>query len=122
MKASITSWVLLNMVSPARGNRGPHDTRIEAGSTPPPSALRLLPDPPVVHQLDLPLDDLLAVLRVLHGLALEIEVLRIDRLLVEELVELGAEVLHPVVPLGARAMVTQGLDVDHAADVGRSGA
>src|SRR6266478_2982127 len=86
------------------------------------SALGLLPDPAVVHQLDLPLDDLLAVLGVLHRLALEIEVLRIDRLLVEELVELGAEILDPVVPLGTGAMVAQRLDVDHAADVGRTGA
>src|SRR5262249_60637837 len=86
------------------------------------SALRLLPDPPVVHQLDLPLDDLLAVLGVLHGLTLEIEVLRIDRLLVEQLVEFGAEVLHPVVPLGARAMITQRLHVDHTPHVCASGA
>src|SRR5881296_2155326 len=69
------------------------------------SAVGLLPDPAVVHQLDLPLDDLLAVLGVLHRLALEVEVLRVDRLLVEDLVELGAEILDPVVPLGARAMV-----------------
>src|SRR2546425_8831125 len=86
------------------------------------SALGLLPDPAVMHQPDLALDDLLAVLGVLHGLALEVEVLRVDRLLVEDLVELGAEVLHPVVPLGTGAMVAQRLDVDHAADVGRTGA
>src|SRR5262249_57836291 len=81
------------------------------------SALRLLPDPPVVHQLDLPLDDFLAVLGVLHGLTLEIEVLRIDRLLVEQLVELSAEVLHPVVPLAARALITQRFHVAPAAHV-----
>src|SRR5215510_14274523 len=114
MKVSITSWVLLNMVPSAPGI----DARIHT----PPSALWLLPDPAIVHQLDLPLDDLLAVLGVLHGLTLEIEVLRIDRLLVEKLVELGAEVLHPVVPLGARAMITQRFDVDHTPHVGGSGA
>src|SRR5213075_3416491 len=66
------------------------------------SAIGFLPDAAVVHELDLPLDDLLAVLGVLHRLALEVEVLRVDRLLVEDLVELGAEILDPVVPLGAR--------------------
>ena len=42
---------------------------------------RLLPDPALVHQRDLLLDHLLAILLVLHRLALEIQVLRIDRLL-----------------------------------------
>src|SRR2546425_2603008 len=86
------------------------------------SAVGLLPDAAVVHELDLALDDLLAVLGVLHRRALEIEVLGIDRLLVEQLVELGTEVLHPVVPLGAGPVVAQRLDVDHAAHVRRAGA
>jgi hypothetical protein len=43
-----------------------------------------------VHEADLAPDDLLAILLVLHGLALEVEVLGIDGLLVEELVELGS--------------------------------
>src|SRR5438093_4210448 len=84
--------------------------------------LRLLPDAAVVHEPDLAPDDLLAILLVLHGRAVEVEVLRVDRLLVEELVELGAQVLQPVVPLGAGAMVAERLDVDHAADVGGAGA
>src|SRR5438132_5491833 len=85
------------------------------------SAVGLLPDAAVVHELDLPLDDLLAVLGVLHRRALEVEVLRVDGLRVEDLVELGPDVLEPVVPLGARAVVAQRLDVDHARDVRRAG-
>src|SRR5947209_12750716 len=85
------------------------------------SAVGLLPDAAVVHELDLPLDDLLPVLGVLHRRALEVEVLRVDGLRVEDLVELGPDVLEPVVPLGARAVVAQRLDVDHARDVRRAG-
>src|SRR5205814_916778 len=81
------------------------------------SALRLLPDAALVHQPDLPLDDLLAVLGVLHRRALEVEVLRVDRPLVEDLVELGPEVLQPVVPLRPGPVVAERLDVDDAADV-----
>src|SRR5678815_857594 len=82
------------------------------------SSLWLLPDSAVVHELDLPLDDLVAVLLVLHRGPLEIEVLGVDRLFVQGLVELRAQVLHPVVPLGAGPVVAQGLDVDDAAHVG----
>src|SRR5262245_33150904 len=60
------------------GRRGPLRLSIGLG-----------PDSPVVHEPDLPADDLLAVLLVLHGLALEVEVLGVDRLLVDDLVELG---------------------------------
>src|SRR3990170_8068375 len=80
------------------------------------------PDAAVVHQADLLLDDLLPVLGVLHGRPLQVEVLRVDRLLVHDLVELGAQVLHPVVPLGPGAMVAHRLDVDDASHVGRAGA
>src|SRR6185436_7903478 len=38
--------------------------------------LGLLPDIPVVHQLDLPLDDLVPVFLVLHGRAVQVQVLR----------------------------------------------
>src|SRR5947207_3854747 len=51
---------------------------------------RLLPNPALVHQLDLLFDDLLPVLSVLHRLALEIQVLRVNRLFVDDLVTLGA--------------------------------
>src|SRR3989337_2254221 len=54
------------------------------------SAARLGPDAALVHQGDLLLDDLLAVLGVLHRGALEVEVLGVDRLLVQDLVQLGA--------------------------------
>ena len=50
--------------------------------------------------------------------AIEIEVFRIDRLLVDGLIDLGAQVLHPVVPLRARPVVPHGFDVDRAGDVG----
>src|SRR5438128_7969657 len=84
------------------------------------SALGLRPDAPVVHELELPLGDVVAVRGVLHRGALRVEVLRVDGLLVERLVELGPDVLEPVVPLGARAMVAQRLDVDDACDVRRA--
>jgi hypothetical protein len=54
------------------------------------SARGLLPDTAVVHEPDLALDHLLAVLSVLHGHPLEIEVLGVDRALVDDLVELGS--------------------------------
>src|SRR5260370_12891163 len=85
------------------------------------SPARLRPDITVVHELDLAPDHV-AVLGVLHRRALEVQVLGIDRLVVHDLVELRAEVLHPVVPLRARAVVAQRLDVDDAADLRRAGA
>ena len=44
-------------------------------------AFRFNPDAPVVHQFNLALDNLFAVLRVLHRLAVQVQVLRVDRLL-----------------------------------------
>src|SRR5262245_50091768 len=55
------------------------------------SAIGFDPDAAVVHEADLALDDLVAILLVLHRRALEVEVLRVDRLFVEDLVELGSE-------------------------------
>src|ERR1700693_6088833 len=86
------------------------------------SAFWLFPDAALVHQRDLPVDHLLLILGVLHGHAIEVEILGIDRLLVDDLIELGAQVFHPVVPLGARAMVAQRLDIDHPAHVTRAAA
>src|SRR3954453_3351659 len=63
------------------------------------------PDTRVVHLADLLVDYLAPVLRVLVGRAVEVEILRIDWLFVEELVQLRAQVLHPVVPESARAVV-----------------
>src|SRR5207248_1729290 len=85
------------------------------------SPARLGPDITVVHELDLAPDHV-AVLGVLHRRALEVQVLGIDRLVIDDLVELRAEVLQPVVPLRARAVVAQRLDVDDAAHVRRPGA
>src|ERR1700730_6747134 len=79
---------------------------------------RFFPDAALMHQRDLLLDDLLAILAMLHRLALEVQVLRINRFLVKHLVKLGAQVLHPVVPLRALTMVPQRLDIDDAADIG----
>src|SRR5712692_3276043 len=76
------------------------------------SAGRLGPDAAVLQKLDLRLDHLLPVLRMLHRLAFEIKVLGIDRLLVKELVKLCAQVLEPVVQLGAGEVVEKCLDVD----------
>src|SRR6266404_5359215 len=85
------------------------------------SPARLGPDITVVHELDLAPDHV-AVLGVLHRRALEVQVLGIDRLVVHDLVELRAKVLHPIVPLRARAVVAQRFDVDDAAHVRRAGA
>src|SRR6185436_18514719 len=81
---------------------------------------RLLPDSALVHQLDLLLDDFLAIFCMLHGLALQVEVLRIDRLFVDDLIQLRAQILHPIVPLSAGAMISHRLDVDHTADISRT--
>src|SRR5215217_5045592 len=82
----------------------------------------LHPDPSLVHQADLALDHLLAVLRVLHGRPIEVQIFRIDWLLVEQLIELGPQILQPVVPLRPRAVIAQSFDVDHPGDVRRAGA
>src|SRR4029453_17585982 len=57
------------------------------------------PYAPLLQQLDLLPGHLLAVLVVGIRLALEVEVLRIDPLLVDDPVLLGGQVLEPVVPL-----------------------
>src|SRR6266849_9472140 len=84
--------------------------------------LRLFPDAALVHQRDLPIDHLLLILGVLHGRAVEVEGFGVDRLFVDNLVELSAQVFHPVVPLGARTVVAQRLDVNHPGDVARPSA
>src|SRR6185436_13582495 len=81
---------------------------------------RLLPDSALVHQLDLFLDDFLAIFCMLHGLALQVEVFRIDRLFVDDLVQLRAQILHPIVPLSARTMIAHRFDVDDTADISRA--
>src|SRR5207237_8704595 len=85
------------------------------------SPARLDPDITVVHELDLAPDHV-AVLGVLHRRGLEVQVLGIDRLVVHDLVELRAEVLHSIVPLRARAVVAQRVDVDDATGLCRASA
>jgi hypothetical protein len=75
-----------------------------------------------VHELDLRPVDLPRVALVIEGGAIGVEVGRIDRLLVDHLVQLGAQVLHPVRPLAAGAVQAQRLDVDHARHVARPAA
>src|SRR5262245_16047844 len=106
--------------SRAKPRNGASQATTTVPSGPALSPLGSLPDIAVVHEPDLSLDHLVAILGVLHRRPLEVEILRIDGLLVEELVELGPEVLHPVVPLGPRPVVTECLNVDDAADVGRA--
>jgi hypothetical protein len=65
------------------------------------SACRAPPDVAFVHELDLPVDDLAAVLGVGVRGTLEVEVLRVHGLFVDDLVLLGGEILDPVVPLRA---------------------
>src|SRR6266511_2433331 len=59
-------------------------------------SLRFHPDASVMHQVYLALDDLLAILRMLHRLTLEVQVFRVDGLLVHDLIELRAQILKPV--------------------------
>src|SRR6266568_7960535 len=87
-----------------------------------PAALRLGPDAHLVELADLLVDDLAAELLVLVGRAVQVEVPGVDGPLVDELVLLGAQVLEPVVPLGAGVEVAQRLDVDGAGNVGGAGA
>src|SRR5258708_18234062 len=79
------------------------------------------PDAAFVHEVDLLLNDFLTVLGVLYWCAFEVEVFGINGLLVEELVEFGAQVLHPVVPLCACAVVAQRFDVNYSSNIGRPG-
>src|SRR5262245_42673517 len=81
---------------------GKHPDRPAAGL-----AVRLNPDAALVHELDLLIDHFPAVLLMGIRGAVEVKVLRVDRLFVDELVLLGGEVLHPVVPLRARAEPAQ---------------
>src|SRR5262245_16026639 len=83
------------------------------GSDSLPLSARAGPDAALVHQADLALDHLVPVLLVFHRRSLEVQVLRVDRLLVQELIELGPQVLHPVVLLRPRPVVAERLDVDH---------
>src|SRR5579875_2530722 len=75
------------------------------------------PDAALVHEVDLALDDLLAILGMLHGFAIQVQVFGINRLLVEHLIQFGAYIFEPVIPLGAGAMVAQGLNIDHPRDI-----
>src|SRR5262249_43713744 len=70
------------------------------------------PDVPLVHELDLPGYDLAPVLLVPVRGPVKIEVLGVDRRLVDELVLLGGQVLDPVVPLRLRAEPAERFDVD----------
>src|SRR5262245_66179579 len=75
-------------------------------------AVRLNPDIALVHEPDLLVDHFPAVLVMRIGSAIEIEVPRVDRLLVDELVLLGGEVLQPVVRFRASAETARSPDVE----------
>ena len=66
---------------------------------------RLLSDPALLHRRDLLVDDLALVVGVLAGDFVEVAVFRIDRLLVDDLGEPGAHVLHPAGDLRGFALV-----------------
>src|SRR6516225_10132272 len=84
------------------------------------TACRRLPDAALLHTSDLSVDHLLLVLGMPAGNFFEIEVLRIDRLLVDDLGQLGTDVLGPVRYLRRLAMMPQRLDVDYPGDEGRA--
>src|SRR5262249_44936326 len=77
----------------------------------------LSPNIAFMHERNLSPGDLLEVLSVLHGLAVHIEVLGVDWVFVDDLIELGTKVLHPVIPLCAGPMVAQGFRVNHPGDI-----
>src|SRR5216683_745362 len=79
---------------------------------------RFFPNAPIVHKPDLAFIYFLAVFGMFHWLSLQVQVLGINRLLVENLVKLGAQVLQPVVPLRPRPVVAEGLDVDYSGHIG----
>src|SRR3954463_4475070 len=62
------------------------------------------------------LDDVAAIVIVVVGRALGVEILRGDRLGVDKSVLLCREILHPVAPLRVGAELTQGVNVDRARD------
>src|SRR5208337_1321245 len=64
------------------------------------------PDVALNHMRDLAVYHLTPKLGMIVGFAVEIEVLRIDRLLVDRLINLGAQVFHPVVPLRAGPVIS----------------
>src|SRR5262249_46232055 len=76
------------------------------------------PDTARVHELNLPVDYFPAIFVVGIRGTVEVDVLRVDRLLVNKLVLLGGEVLDPVVPLRIRAEPAERLDVDGTGDPG----
>src|SRR6266568_497118 len=80
--------------------------------------IRVDPDAALVHQVDLPGDHLAPVVLVRVRGPVEVQVLRVDRLFVDDLVLLGGQVLDPVVPLGVGAEPAQRLDVDGAGHPG----
>src|SRR5262249_45498955 len=82
------------------------------------SAVRADPDIALVHELNLPVDYFPAIFVVGIRGRVEVDVLRVDRLLVNKLVLLGGEVLDPVVPLRIRAEPAERLDVDGTGDPG----
>src|SRR6185437_6327853 len=75
-----------------------------------------------MHQGNLLFDYLFAVFLMLHRRAIEVEVFGVDRLLVQYLVKLGAQIFHPVVPLRVAAMVAQRLDIYYPGNISGSSA
>src|SRR5437870_1636077 len=84
------------------------------------AACRRLPDAALLHQPDLRFDHLALVLGVSARDAVEVKVLWINRLLINDLRQLGADVLGPIGHLGILPVVAQRLDIDHASDKGRA--
>src|SRR5712691_4757837 len=70
-------------------------------------SLRFDPDTTFMHQIDLSLNHLLSIFSMLHWFAVQIEILRVDGLLIEQLVEFGPQILEPVIPLGACPVIAQ---------------
>src|SRR6266516_192823 len=85
-------------------------------------SLWLHPDTSLVHQVNLFLNDLLSVLSMLHRLAIQVQILRINRLFVEQLVEFSTQIFHPVIPLCTCPVVSQRLDINHSSHICRTSA
>src|SRR5579863_5533861 len=77
---------------------------------------RFLPDAAFLHHRHLLIDHLALIVGVLAWNFVEVAIFRIDRLLVDDLRQLGADVLEPIRHLRGFAVVAQRLNVDDAGD------
>src|SRR6266446_3833305 len=109
-------------IAAGRGRQLSGGTQIFRRGRPWPSVVRRHPDIPLVHEPDLLRCHFATIFIMPVRDPAEVDILRVDRLFVNELVLLSGEILDPVVPLRVRAELPQRLDVDSPGDPGGSAA